>query len=191
MQVLGLYLHAVNKANVFEQTGLMQILRAIFRSNLAIISQKGGERSDGYSYWLNILLIEILINPNRVFPACLQVLDKEKNWILFFSLREGQNSGLGGKQRVGPWLGPLAQWDRWQSREGLPDGFGGTAAQGVQNLGRFELLFLTEQQIDKLRAHLALFFLLPYFPFPFPFFPFPFPPVEPVENLLSVGIRIV
>lgn len=50
MQVLGLYLHAVNKPNAFEQTGLMQILRAIFRSNLAIISQKGGERCDGYSY---------------------------------------------------------------------------------------------------------------------------------------------
>lgn len=38
MQVLGLYLYAVNKPNAFEQTGLMQILRAIFRSNLAIIS---------------------------------------------------------------------------------------------------------------------------------------------------------
>lgn len=50
-----------------RQTGLMQILRAIFRSNLAIISQKGGERCDGYSYWLNILLIEMLINPKHVF----------------------------------------------------------------------------------------------------------------------------
>lgn len=88
MQVLGLYLHAVNKANVFEQTGLMQILRAIFRSNLAIISQKGGERSDGYSYWLNILLIEILINPNHVFPACFQVLHKEKKLIFFFFSEE-------------------------------------------------------------------------------------------------------
>lgn len=105
MQVLGLYLHAVNKANVFEQTGLMQILRAIFRSNLAIISQKGGERCDGYSYWLNILLIEILINPNRVFPACFQVLNKEKNWTFFQFEREREAEfrcwdGLGGKQQA-------------------------------------------------------------------------------------------
>lgn len=91
MQVLGLYLHAVNKLNAFEQTGLMQILRAIFRSNLAIISQKGGERCDGYSYWLNILLIEILINPKHGFQVSNK---KETPW-----------NSYGGRIQVEKWAG--------------------------------------------------------------------------------------
>jgi len=68
----------------------MQILRAIFRSNLAIISQKGWERCDGYSYLLNILLIEILINPKRVFPSCLSGLKQEKKSTLEIQIGGGR-----------------------------------------------------------------------------------------------------
>lgn len=86
-----------------RQTGLMQILRAIFRSNLAIISQKGGERCDGYSYWLNILLIEMLINPKHVF------LSRFRSQTTKISSLEIQIEG--GRIQVEKWAGrEVASW---------------------------------------------------------------------------------
>lgn len=157
-----------------KQTGLMQILKAIFRSNLAIISQKGGERYDGYSCWSNILPIEMLINPKHVSLSWFQIFDN-KNIIPWNSDRGRQNSSgemswegsskLANQADHWSWLEQVlhngTRSDAWGGRQtaGWQVSFDGAGVQCVWNLGYVCFLsLLPKQGANALKANFVLFF---------------------------------